>query len=256
MKKIIFILTILTFGMILNSCNDDDSNSTPALYPYSVRMTDAPGPYDEVNIDLQGVEVIGSNGQAVALSVRTGIYNILELTNGVNALIATSFLTDANVNQIRLILGSNNTIVVDGVSHPLSTPSAEQSGLKLQISQTLQPNVENAVLIDFDANQSIVDNGNGTYKLKPVLRTIVTASTGKIKGRIAPSGTSAYITATSLGGTYSTYVSAHGDYQILGLAAGVYAVTITPSPPFIAVTVPGVVVAVNATADVGVTTFE
>jgi hypothetical protein len=26
-------------------------------------MTDAPGPYEEVNIDLQAVEVIGNNGK-------------------------------------------------------------------------------------------------------------------------------------------------------------------------------------------------
>jgi hypothetical protein len=244
--------------MILYSCNDDDnSNSAVPLYPYSVRMTDAPGPYDEVNIDLKGVEVIASNGQTVTFAAQAGMYNLLELTNGVNVLIANGLIGDARVNQVRLILGPNNTIVVDGVSHPLSTPSAEQSGLKLLVNQTLQANVENTILVDFDASQSIVDNGDGTYKLKPVLRTIVTTSAGKIKGKIAPIGTMAYVTATSLGGvTYSTYVNASGDYQILGVTAGTYAVTVTPSPPFIAVTYPAVVVVANATFDVGVTTFE
>ena len=39
----------------LNSCTKD--GSTPPTYPYNVRLTDAPGPYNAVNIDLQGIEV-------------------------------------------------------------------------------------------------------------------------------------------------------------------------------------------------------
>jgi hypothetical protein len=54
-------------------------------------------------------------------------------------------------------------------------PSAEQSGLKLQVNQTLQEGIMYHVLLDFDANKSIVKLGNGGYKLKPVIRTVETA---------------------------------------------------------------------------------
>jgi hypothetical protein len=52
----------------------------------------------------------------------------------------TDTLEISKVQQIRLILGTRNT-VVDGITYPLSTPSAEQSGLKLQVNQTLQEGV-------------------------------------------------------------------------------------------------------------------
>jgi hypothetical protein len=47
--------------------NDDDAN---ASYPYAVRLTDAPGPYNEVNVDVQ-CEVIGDGGKI--LNVKKGI---------------------------------------------------------------------------------------------------------------------------------------------------------------------------------------
>lgn len=174
-------------------------------YPVNVRMTDAPGPYDAVNIDLQGVELTGNDGAVITMNTSEGIYNLLDFTNGADTLIATGDLEVAVLEQIRLILGPNSTIVVDGVSYPLSTPSAEQSGLKLQVHQTLEAGVMYSILLDFDANKSIVVLGNGSYKLKPVLRTVETAISGAIKGKISPAGTMAVITANS-SLSYSTNV--------------------------------------------------
>ena len=132
MKKLILIASAIVFGITLNSCNGDDDSAT---YSYKVRMTDAPADYQQVNIDLQAVEVKGTNGQTVILNTTAGIYNLLDFSNGVSTLIANSVLNDAHVSQVRLILGPNNTIVVGGVTYPLSTPSAEQSGLKLLVNQ-------------------------------------------------------------------------------------------------------------------------
>ena len=133
MKKLIFMLSAVVIGITFNSCNSDSDTKS---YPYNVRMTDAPGPYEEVNIDLQAVEITGNDGQTVLLSTNAGIYNLLDFSNGLDTLIATSTLNDSDVEQIRLILGPNNTVVIDGVSYPLTTPSAEQSGLKLLVTNT------------------------------------------------------------------------------------------------------------------------
>lgn len=125
MKKLNFMLSIVVIALTLNSCSNDDSSNN---YPYNVSMTDASGPYDAVYVDLKAVEVIGDNGKTVSLNTTAGIYNLLDFTNGADTLIASSTLNNARVNQIRLILGPNNTVVINGVSYPLSTPSAEQSG--------------------------------------------------------------------------------------------------------------------------------
>jgi hypothetical protein len=227
MKKLNVILSLIMFGFLLNSCNND---STQASYPYSVSMTDAPGPYQQVNVDVIGVEITGDGGQSVTLNVVPGIYDLLKLSNGVEKLIATDTLEISKVQQIRLILGTRNTVVLDGTTYPLSTPSAEQSGLKLQVNQTLQEGIMYHVLLDFDANKSIVKLGNGGYKLKPVIRTVESAISGAIKGTITPIGTLAVATATNVVTleTYSTNVNVEGKFLVMGLPAGKYSLTITP----------------------------
>lgn len=250
MKFTILTLCILMLGFTLYSCKKDSAKSS---YPYAIRMTDAPGPYNAVNIDLVAVEVTGSGGQSVMLNVNPGIYDLLKLSNGIDTLIAVGTLEDAKVQQIRLILGTNNTVVVNNVSYPLSTPSADQSGLKLQVHQTLQAGVLYTVLLDFDANKSIVETGNGTYKLKPVIRTIETANSGAIRGKISPIGTLASVTATSSTNlTYSSNVMASGDFLLMGIPAGTYSVTVNPAFPYNVFTINNVVVTTGVTANTGV----
>lgn len=145
--------------MLFVSCSDDsDSNET---YTYKVRITDAPAPYDAVYIDVQGVEVKTSGGSTFTLDTQAQVYDLLELSNGFSIEIASDEITEANVSQVRLILGNDNSVVIDGQTYPLSTPSAQQSGLKLNVHQTLLANVDNTLLLDFDAHQSIVNEGNG-----------------------------------------------------------------------------------------------
>ncbi len=254
MKKILLLLTAAV-GIALYSCDSNDSDSTNGSYVYKVRMTDAPGPYDQVNIDLQSVEVTGGNGQTVTLNTTAGVYNLLDFSNGLDTLIAVSTLADSRVEQIRLILGPNNTIVVGGVEYPLSTPSAEQSGLKLQVNQDLVADIENMILLDFDANASIIQTGNGTYKLKPVVRTVVSAISGNIKGTITP-GIAATVTATSSSNiNYSSGVNEFGQFQISGLPPGTYTVTITPALPLLPVIQTDVVVTAGASTNIGTLTF-
>jgi hypothetical protein len=160
----------------------------------------------------------------------------------------------SSIQQIRLILGPNNSVIVDSVSYPLSTPSADQSGLKLQVHQVLQPGVQYSVLLDFDANKSIVLEGNGTYKLKPVIRTIEAALSGSVTGKISPAGTVASVTATSTT-TYSSNVNSNGDFMILGLPAGIYSITITPVLPLNPVTINNVIVTIGVSKNIGIISF-
>lgn len=249
MKKIFLVASLIVFGITFNACSSDSDNN--GKYAYKVRMTDAPGPYDEVNIDLQAVEVIGSNGQTITLNTTAGIYDLLTLSNGISTQIASSTLGDVKASQIRLLLGTNNTVKVNGISYPLATPSADQSGLKINVTQTLLENVDNEIMIDFDANTSIVETGTGTYKLKPVLRTIDATLAGAIKGTLAVPAR-AMVTATSASNVvYSSSVNGAGQFQVSGLPAGTYTFTVTPALPALPVTRTGVVVTSATTTNIG-----
>lgn len=250
-KRITYAVLLGLMVLLVPSCTKDKTTSTDKA-KISVRMTDALGNYDAVNIDVQGVEIIGSEAGTVSLNTHSRIYNILNFSNGLDTLIASGDLNAGTVSQIRLILGANNTVKVNGVVYPLSTPSAQQSGLKLQIHQTFEPGVAYMILLDFDASQSIVLTGNGTYQLKPVIRTIETAITGSIKGSISTTGKILTVTATSNGVSYSSVTNLSGAFLIAGLPAGTYDITITPALPLLPVTVIGKTVAIGVSTNIGI----
>ena len=235
------------FSLLINSCKKTE----PSTSNFAVRMTDAPGNFSAVYIDLQSVVVTGGAQGDVTLNTHPGIYNLLNFTNGIDTLIATGNLQVGNVEQIRLILGPNNSVVVDSVSYPLSTPSDQQSGLKLQVHQTLQAGISYSMLLDLDANQSIVLQGNGSYQLKPVIRVIESALNGAIKGSVSLLNTAVIVTATSNGVSYSSVTQANGQFLLPGLPAGVYSVTLTPPFPLNPVTVSTVTVATGITTNMG-----
>ncbi len=137
----------------------------------SIFLTDAPAAYDSVLIDVKSVEVHTNNGGWISLPTNQGIYDLLQLRNNVDTLLVpVQQIPAGKVSQVRLILGSGNRIVDGGNSYPLVIPSGEESGLKLNIHRTLQPNTSYILLLDFDAAQSVHQTGNGQYKLKPVIK--------------------------------------------------------------------------------------
>lgn len=142
----------------------------------TVKMTDAPVEYDSVFVDVQSVEIHYANNNTgnsgwVTLSTAAGIYNLLELQNGVTAVLSDSVLLPAGqISQMRLILGNQNSVVVEGQSFPLLLSSQDETGLKFNLNTTISDDDVVEVLIDFDAEQSIVEQGNGAFRLKPVIK--------------------------------------------------------------------------------------
>ena len=137
----------------------------------NVRLTDAPADYEEVNIDLESITVKLSDDSSswVELDAVPGIYNLLGLQNGVDTLIGTESLPQGTLKEIRLVLGSDNTIKVNGTVFPLVIPSGSESGLKIKVNKKLEASIE-TLIIDFDAALSIHEEGTGDYKLRPVLK--------------------------------------------------------------------------------------
>lgn len=139
----------------------------------SIRMTDAPAAYDAVNVEVTSVELQVAGQGWTTLNTNAGVYDLLQLQNGVDTLLATGVsLPVGRVNQMRLILGSNNTIVQSGVSFPLLLSSQDETGLKLNLNYDFQAGVNYEIKFDFVADQSVVTGGNGTFRLKPVLKVV------------------------------------------------------------------------------------
>lgn len=253
---LLFIVTI-TFGFA--SCSEVENGRL------TVRLTDSPGDYEEVNIDLQSVQINansnenGENGWA-EVSTNSGIYNLLDLTNGTETLIADESMASGKIGQIRLVLGSENTVVVDGISHNLTTPSAQQSGLKVQVHKTLLEGVTYSILLDFDAAKSIVKTGAGGYILKPVITAVTEATSGAIEGTVNPSELNIAIYAMQGMDTVKTSYATENTASFLvgGLEAGTYNLVFDPgeNSGFTSSTIEDVVVTTGEVADTGETTLS
>ena len=175
-KRFLSAALLAVFAFSFSSCSkddDDDNNNTntSGKADVTMRLTDGPADYDAVYLDIQAVEVTMSGQSAVTLTpVRPGIYDILHFRNGTDTLLMRSDIPSGNIEQIRLKLGSNNSVVVDGQSYALTTPSGQTSGIKLNLNQTLVAGNAYTIWIDFDAGKSVHQTGNGKYMLKPVIR--------------------------------------------------------------------------------------
>jgi hypothetical protein len=175
--------------LVFTACHKSSDSGTSQL---QIRLTDGPGPYDAVYIDVEKVEVnvssdsgTSSGWQTLPL-LRPGIYNLLDFRNGLDTVLASVNLPAGTLSQLRLTLGSNNSVVINGQSYPLKTPSAQQSGLKFNIHAALTSGIVYRLWIDFNAGSSIVATGNGGFILKPVIRTFSEAIGGSIKGYVLP----------------------------------------------------------------------
>ena len=170
-----FLLLAGLLATLLNSgCNggviDFPINNLTLL---NIRLTDAPLDVDEVNIDLQSIWVKGPGGsEEIELNTNAGIYDLLDLQNGIDVLVANAMVSLGEIRQVRLVLGEFNTVVVDGVEHELKIPSGSQSGLKIQVCLDLTGMPQYDLILDFDAAESVHQTGNGKYLMHPVIRVV------------------------------------------------------------------------------------
>ena len=248
-------LAAIAVTMFYSCSEDDDQNGNSAQL--AIYMTDAPGNYDEVWVNVTDVQIKADasttdEGWTSVGNVKTGKYDLLSLTGGVTELLADVRVPAGQLGQIRLVLGDDNTVVINGETINLSTPSAQQSGLKLQVNQNLEAGKRYEFLLDFNVDESIEKAGSsGQYILKPVIRLAAMEGAGIITGVISPSLNQAVVRARNAANDISAYTDEAGKFSLHGVPAGTYQVTVTSSQAsgIPVKTVPNVIVASGATVD-------
>lgn len=226
MKKIFYFASLAALPFLWAGCSDDDNDNPGKAYlpaKLEIRMTDAPAAYDEVNIEVLSVSVHAENPKNTGwldYNLRhPGVYNLLDYQNGVDTLLITEEIAAGKLKEIRLILGENNTVVIGGESYKLTTPSAQQSGLKFKFPSdvVLEPGKTYRIWIDFDANRSIHETGSGKYMLKPVIRAFAEAYGGALSGIITPPDATEVVQAILGADTLVTYPNDNGEFLFIGL---------------------------------------
>ena len=197
----------LLLAVVLAGCGSDGGGGAqPGTL--GVSMTDAPAcGFDAVNVTVSKVRVHQSDNASENAAGWTDItlnpprkINLLDLNDPTQPNRALESLGETpleagHYTQLRLVLVPNsggppfaNSIVLSAQPNneiPLDTPSAVQSGIKLIHQFTVGSGQRVDLLLDFDACKSIVQTGDGTYKLKPVIKVIPFVLNG-IEGFVDP----------------------------------------------------------------------
>lgn len=248
LKKRRILQGFLAFGLIAFlgvSCNDVNlSGSESEKGKMNVSLTDAPGDYEEVNIDVQGlrihytpasndtVDADTADGEWIDLPVEPMRVNLLELTNGIDTLLTSAELDPGNYKELRLVLGNENDVVVNGSTKNLKVPSGQSSGYKIKFDTDLEGGEELDVIVDFDAGRSVHKAGNsGKYILKPVLKAFVEdgEEVGSLAGAVDPATAEPNVFAIIDDDTSTTQANEDGEFLLQGLEAGQYELNIEPT---------------------------
>lgn len=237
----VFILGLTVFLTV--SCSDmfNGGSQQQGQSRMNFHLTDAPGDYQEVNIDVQGLRIhytpaetdtsdstSDSNGEWIDLPIEPTTVDLLTLQNGVDTLLASADLEPGYYQELRLMLGNDNYVMIDSTEHYMKVPSGQSSGYKVKFHTNLEEGEQVDVTIDFDASRSVHKAGNsGKYMLKPVLRAYVTTGdsveTGSIAGIVEPLEAEPSVLAIMGDDTVATTEpDTTGSFMMEGLDEGTY----------------------------------
>lgn len=205
MMAILFRLVILVFVALVAGCGGG-GGAAEAVGSAPVPLANRPAGcgYDHIYVAVEKVRIHRSGVAAEADSAVTEVtlsparrIDLLALTGGVLEELGTALLPAGHYTQVRLVLASgagssslaNAVQPTGGAPAALSTPSAQQSGLKLQ-GDFLVPagRAGDVVLAGADLCQAVVQAGapgSPQYQLRPVLSASVQLATGTQETPIA-----------------------------------------------------------------------
>lgn len=228
----------------------------------SVSLTDAPAcGFDAVNVTVERVRVHQLAGaddadagwSDIVLSPPRRV-DLLSLTNGAMESLGQTSLPAGNYTQLRLVLApnsaarplANSVVPTGGAETPLTTPSGQQSGLKLNTNLAVPAGEVLDVALDFDACKSVVKRGaSGQYNLKPVIEVVPLVSTAglRVVGHVDPAialastqvslqsnGVLVKATRPDSTGQFVLYPVPAGQYDLVMSAAGRVTAVVTGVP--------------------------
>lgn len=247
---------VFAIVLVLAGCSKSTEPVAGTTGTFQINMIDSPAGYDQVNIVIDSVQAHISSSDTLSgwytLNRTPKSYDLLKLVNGANAIIGQATVPVGQYSQIRLYVGSGSNVVVNGLTNSLTTPSGSQSGVKLNVNASIEPDITYVLTLDFDASRSIVVTGNNKYSLKPVIRALATATTGLIAGTVTPVSTRPSLWATTSVDTVTTSADTTGGFKVSYLNPATYKLYISPKDTsYRDTTIAGIVVTAGATTQLG-----
>src|SRR2546422_379746 len=264
-------------------CYQDDTTVTapPRLRPrVTVRLTDAPFPYDSLHgVTIYVVRIEASTAQdssggdlwAVITEPRKS-FDLLALQQGTTALLGEGEMPAGRYHRVRLTIDTSLSSITwnDAAQTPAHVNWYGRSSIYASVEYPVDVPTEGAdIVLDFDVGRSFLYNfssNNNAFDFNPILRAINSAAVGAIAGTVTQDsgGTTSpvpnaqvFLYTDSIG--YNLEATGRSDqaghYKVGFLPPGTYLVKI--EEPFIPslepVATPNVQVTAGGTATVSVT---
>ena len=272
-------------AVLFAGCYQDDASVTAALAvrpQITVRLTDAPFPYDSlhsvtiyvVRIEASTAQDTSGGGQWVVITEPRKAFDLLALQQGTTALLGAGEMPAGQYHAVRMTLDTSQSSITwnDAAQHPAPVNWHGLSTIYAFVEYPVNVPTQGAdIVLDFDVGQSFLFNYYGTneFDFTPHLRAINSAAAGAIAGVVTQgaNGTTQPVSnaQVSVYGTYPsradiTYLEAtgrsggDGRYKVAFLPPGSYVVRI--EEPFLpnldSVTTSGVEVTAGTTTPLSV----
>jgi len=244
---------VLVFAACHKSNSSDSNPNIPkGQSQVSVYMMDGPADYSKVLVDIRQVAVeidtaskqndsdhddqwddnycgehrTKQNSSVIwdTLNITPGVYDLLQLRNGTDTLLASGLYSTGKILKIKIALGSDNTIYTDSTTHyPLEIFGPSPS-FTINVARTNVQSVTNnefKLWLDFNLGRSIFF-WSGAFYLKPFFVVFNDMVSAKVQGTVLPPGAGALV--TGINGTDTIYAVPFGNgaYQFRGVPAGTW----------------------------------
>lgn len=155
-----------------------------------VLLTDAPFPFemvDSANVTIDRVELVSVSEGVIDVTSsweEPKVFNLLELRDGVTALLGEVEIPAGTYAQARLVLAGDAEVVMNeelgGTKYSLAIPSGAETGIKVLLD-SLEVESESYITLtlDFDVSESFVVLGDASspanvhgFNFKPVVKLL------------------------------------------------------------------------------------
>lgn len=262
-------LVALVGGFVAGGCgsSSNGSSSSSGSGTFRVALVDAPpstGSVSALNITIERVEA-NVNGTWTPITTVPQSFNLLDLVRN-EAILGSVQLPAGHYTQVRLFPSAATLTDATG-TQSVTIPSAVQTGVKVNVDYDIGPNQITTVLLDFNVGKSLIRQGNGQYRLQPVIPAVVKVLSGTVTGTLTDGSATplpgAAVTATYMAGdkyALGTEVNtgatlSDGTFKVWALLPGTYTVTASYTDPVSGTTktatTTGVIVSANQNTALG-----
>ena len=180
--RLVLLTSIVTFFYNCSDSVETMPQEEPTML--SVTLESSLATYDALNVEIADVLIkTKDNGAApdcwISLHANgLGTVDLMSLTNGSDALLVSDFpVKGGEIYEVKLILGNNNSVVLNGETFSVSAPENHQNGLSVPSTHYLNGGNRYIINLVVNTENAVVENEISSYKyLEPSMSVKVVPS--------------------------------------------------------------------------------